>query len=54
MEITENIIIRHAQPNKYDLAPKGTKLHVIIEDRIAEIYLQTSDNEDEPRWDRVE
>jgi hypothetical protein len=58
-----DIIIRHAQPNKFDQASKGTICRVInsmnkvntttLDNEIIEEYIQRSDDCENPRWEKV-
>ena len=54
MDWEKNVIVRHGPPNKYDHAPMGSKLYVIVNDKQTEIYIQRSAQEDEPQWELVE
>lgn len=48
------LIIRHAEPHKYDQAPFGTYCKVIMSDKIYKIYQQNSHDEENPKWELIE
>jgi len=45
-------IIRYSEPNKFDHAIQGTEC-IVITDEETYYYLQTSSDEEEPRWELV-
>lgn len=48
------VIIRHSQPSKLDHAQPGTKCHVLKPSKdTVDIYLQVSQQEDDPVWELI-
>lgn len=49
------IIIRHAAPNEWDEAEKGTICRVILNslDGTTAEYIQRSDDAEKPRWEKI-
>lgn len=45
-------IIRHAEPNIYDEAPKGT-ICIVIPEETGEQYIQRSDDSEKPKWEKI-
>lgn len=48
------MLIRYGEPNKYDQAPRGTQCCVFLSESKKEYYVQLNDDEENPRWERVE
>jgi hypothetical protein len=48
------MLIRHSEPNKYDQAPYGTQLCVKLTDDELEYYIQLSNDEENPRWEKFD
>jgi hypothetical protein len=48
-----NTIVRHSSPNIYDQAPQGTRCKVIVDHKEVELYIQRSEDEDTPRWEKL-
>ena len=46
------MLIRNAEPSKYDHAEYGTYCKVVVGESF-DLYRQTSDREDEPKWEHV-
>lgn len=47
---TPQVIKRLAAPSKLDIAPYGTKCVVIGKEGEGDIYIQNSNDEDNPNW----
>lgn len=43
-------MIRYSHPTKYDLAPYGTMWRAIGDEGRFELYIQVSDDQDNPTW----
>lgn len=52
--MSDNTLIRHGAPTKYDHAPQGTKCIVMVNNQESEVYIQTSSDEANPLWVVVE
>jgi len=48
-----NILIRYAQPNVYDHAGYNSYCKVMLTEDTFDLYRQTSNKEDEPKWEHV-
>jgi len=48
----ENMLIRYGEPSKLDCSPFGTICKRKVDDKF-EIYLQVSDNESSPYWEKI-
>jgi len=48
------MLIRHSPPGKYDHAPSGTMCAVLKRGEQFELFVQMSQNEEEPRWEQTE
>lgn len=44
------LIKRLGPPNHMDHAPQGTHCYIMLDDYSADVYIQTSSDEEEPDW----
>lgn len=50
----ETYLVRRSTPNKYDHAPHGTKCKVMLNETEYEMYIQTSADDEDPKWELIE
>jgi hypothetical protein len=53
-EIVPQIIYRYAPPNRYDQAPFGTLCKVAVEPNKQLLYIQNSNDAENPKWEIID
>lgn len=46
-----DVLYRHSAPTRLDIAPVGTLCKVTVDKDRVDIYIQTSTDEENPRWE---
>jgi hypothetical protein len=54
VESSENFLVKYTTPTKYDQYPYGFIIKVIYSSHDHDYYVQTSQQQDQPRWTKID